>query len=392
MPSSKTSATKVSSRRLRLQVLSQILDVRADSPVVLHVLGFQFRHFVAPPGVGPASHRVVLQLAGPSPALSVNRLRRELPRNSTGTRHALAMVFEAILDSLRGQLLFHAGVVSAGNRGMLICGPPGFGKTSLVLELADRGFGFLSDDYAPVALDSGWVSPFPRSLGIVAASRIAVRRLRGVPRSHRLLHDDKWLVDPEGIPGLRLGGPCRPEVVLLLGPCESLEASSAGRYEIAVSPDRVEELHQILSEASVRPQRRSAGSRGRVYRFSLPRGMNLAVRLQEWAYANRSSVYSLTRLFPRAGAFRPPLRVHPVSGKDGLIEVLSDLQNRRPASEGSGQPGGSPARLLMQSASLLGRASFYRFEGGDLASRAEAAAGILRSEPAVPRGRDDSAG
>ena len=366
--------------------------MRADSAAVLRVLGFQFRHFLAPPGAAPASHRVTLRLSGRSPALSVNGLRRPIPRDSVSVRHALALVFEAVLDSVRGQLLFHAGVISAGERGMLICGPPGFGKTSLVLRLVQAGFGFLSDDYAPVALESGWVSPFPRSLGIVAASRKARRLPQEVPRSHRLLHDDKWLVDPEGIPGLRLAGPCRPEVVLLLGPPEREVGSGANRYEISVAPDRVEDLLQRLPEITLRPQRRVAGSRGKVFRFMLPPGMDLSARLQTWAHANRPSIYSLRRLFHRTGVFRPPLRVNPVAPRDGLIEVLGDLQNRRPGSVGSGPSGASASQLLMQTAALLGRASFYRFLGGSLASRAEAAAAILRSDRIGQRGRDDRAG
>src|SRR5262245_4015926 len=74
LPPSTVSARKGSSSSLRLQVLSEILEVRVDSAAVLRVFGFQFRHFMAPPGAGPASHQVILRLSGRSPALSVNGL------------------------------------------------------------------------------------------------------------------------------------------------------------------------------------------------------------------------------------------------------------------------------------------------------------------------------
>ena len=354
------------------------MELRADRSEVLRVLRFQFRHFLASPQAGPPSYRVALRLAGPRAALQVDGLSRTLPDGARATRHGLTLIFESMLDCVPDHLFFHAGVISSGDRGMLICGPPGFGKTSLVLELSRRGFGFLSDDYAPLALSGGLVAPFPRSVGIVAASRKATRGLQGVSPRNRLLYDGKWLLDPEGIPGLHLAGSCRPEVVLLLGPAAEAPGKTAPRYEISVDRERADELRRTLGEIPLR-HRRGAGSPGeRVFRFSLPQGKELSSQLEAWVYANRPFVFSMTRLFQRTGAFRPPLRIHPVAPRDGLLEMLGDLQNRRPASEGPGKARGSPARLLLQAAALLGRASFYRFEGGSLRARTEAAAEILR--------------
>jgi hypothetical protein len=375
---SKAFATRASSNRLRLTLLSQSLEVGADRAEILKVLGFQFRHFRSTTaGRRPPDHRIILRLEKRRPGLTVDGVHRAIPPEALQVRHGMSLVLEAMLDGIRSHLLFHAGVVSRGQRGLLICGPAGFGKTSLILELALRGFGFLSDDYAPVALDSGLVAPFPRSMGIVASPRNAAGRLRRVPRSKRLLFDGKWLVDPTGLPGLRLAGPCRPDLVLLLGPATRSRHAAASLYEISITPDRVEELRRRFPEIPFLKRRSSRPPLGAVFRFHLPKEAGCSTRLEQWAYANRASVFSLTRLFSRSGAFRPPLRIQRVAPRDGLIETLGDLQNRRPVPDSQGQGSASPALLLLQAASLLGRCEFYRFEGGNLQARAEAAAELL---------------
>ena len=377
MPHSKAFARKDSSGSLRLRLLSQDLHLRADSPEVLRVLKFQFRHFQAKRMKGSASHRLHLKLKGRNPFFSFDRRRLSIPPQAAKPSQGLALIVESLLDSIEGQLLFHAGVISSGSRGMLVCGPPGFGKTSLVLGLARRGFGFLSDDYAPIAVDTGLISPFPRSLGLVASSSNTRSQLPSIDPFHRLLHQRKWLVDPEGIPGLRLAGSCRPEIVLLLGPLERSDTQRRLRYEISLDRDRLEALRAAFPEVRFRALARRIYPSALTFRFALPAGGGLTLRLQQWSQVHRSAIYALIRIFPRSGVFRPPVRVLPVSPKEGLIEVLGDLQNRRLGSGSFGALQGSPARLLMQSAALLGKASFYRFEGGTLAERTEAAARIL---------------
>lgn len=51
----------------------------------------------------------------------------------------------------------HAGCVAIGDRGVLICGPSGSGKSDLAIRLIDRGARLVSDDYTIVRADSGRV-------------------------------------------------------------------------------------------------------------------------------------------------------------------------------------------------------------------------------------------
>lgn len=62
-----------------------------------------------------------------------------------------------------GLIQVHAGAVAINGAGVLICGPPGSGKTSLVVGLAGHGASVLSDEVG--LLKTGVSTPHPRLVG-----------------------------------------------------------------------------------------------------------------------------------------------------------------------------------------------------------------------------------
>jgi hypothetical protein len=84
-----------------------------------------------------------------------------------------------------GVALFHAGSVTIGERGLLIIGPKGSGKTTLSLALAARGHGFLGDEIAALRLATSELLPLRRSTSIrpgVRAPRVdAALRAAAIP-------------------------------------------------------------------------------------------------------------------------------------------------------------------------------------------------------------------
>jgi hypothetical protein len=106
------------------------------------------------------------------------------------------------------------------------------------------------------------------------------------------------------------------------------------------------------------------------FRFSLSPRRGLAGTLQDWTWRHREAVFSLVRIYPRGADFRPPARLTPIPGTEGLIEMLADLQNRRPIDQGAAARR-SPGRLLVEAAGLLGQVPFYRLQGGTIDQRVE---------------------
>jgi hypothetical protein len=62
--------------------------------------------------------------------------------------------------------MFHAGSVAIGERGVLLVGNKGSGKTTLSLTLASRGHGFLGDEMAALRLSSMELVPVRRAVSI----------------------------------------------------------------------------------------------------------------------------------------------------------------------------------------------------------------------------------
>ena len=373
---SRRSAPSSSSSSLHLRLLSRFLEILSDDPAVTEILRFQYRHFLAHGPIRRPHRRIHLKLRIPRPVLRVGSKRLLLPRDCS-SGHALSLVLESLIDTIPEHLVFHAGAVSHAGRGLLVCGPPGFGKTSLVLELARRGCGFLSDDYAPIALREGHLHPFPRSVGIVAESPAARTLLPGLVRDARFRLNGKWLVDPAALPGLRLAGFCRPAAVVLLGPASPGDAALL-HYDVEIERGLAASLRAHLAGARFRAARRSPPGRQR-FRLTLSPGRTLSGRLQQWLARHRARVFTMERVYRKAGAFRSRLELCPVPAGEGLVEVLSDLHNRRPGSEVLAKGGMSPGSLLLASARVLGEVRFVRLSGGTPSRRAAAAMEILRS-------------
>lgn len=64
----------------------------------------------------------------------------------------------------------HAAALARGERGLILVGDSGAGKTTLTFELAARGFEYLTDDLVVLG-DGGRLSPFPKPLGIKEPER-----------------------------------------------------------------------------------------------------------------------------------------------------------------------------------------------------------------------------
>ncbi len=66
----------------------------------------------------------------------------------------------------RRHLLLHAAVVERDGRAVIMSGISGAGKSTLALLLAQRGWRFLSDEFALIEPASGMVVPFPRPVSL----------------------------------------------------------------------------------------------------------------------------------------------------------------------------------------------------------------------------------
>jgi len=76
-----------------------------------------------------------------------------------------------LADRSEGGLLFHAGGLCRQEKGLLLPGTMGAGKTTLVAWLLNQGFDYLTDELVFVPQGTGTIQPFPRPLNLKRPTR-----------------------------------------------------------------------------------------------------------------------------------------------------------------------------------------------------------------------------
>lgn len=124
------------------------------------------------------------------------------------------------LQSATGVVAIHAALVEKAGARVLLVGASGAGKTTLCLELLDRGWRYGSDDVAPVVAGDGRVVAFPRAL--------AVRETQVWDRYVGSWKPPRWVPRPvadfqlpPSIFALMRRVPCRPTHLFFIDPDHS---------------------------------------------------------------------------------------------------------------------------------------------------------------------------
>lgn len=117
---------------------------------------------------------------------------------------------------------------------MLLLGPPGCGKSDLLLRLIDRGFALVADDR--VEIDAGLASPVPGFEGLVEMRGLGILRLpcrtgvRLVLACEIMQHPPR-LPEPElhrlGVPLLRLDARAPSAPLLVMHALDCVEGRTA---------------------------------------------------------------------------------------------------------------------------------------------------------------------
>lgn len=254
--------------RITLETPDDELNSPADFLLGLGTPDFPFTLLPSPP---PWTRVAIAGEAEPFFALNGSDCRVRL---TSGWRKAVALLLlHRLMRVRRDAIFFHAASVSIAERGILLVGPKGAGKSTLALALAARGHGLLSDEHACYRPCSREILPFRRPVGIKPGPRAtaverALERLGSSPERDGMMRMDADRLFP--------GSPCAPAplaaVVFLdgIGADTRLDRIEPGREELgrlqvvasslvnAPRTRRVFELAQLL--ASSRVFRLRAGS------------------------------------------------------------------------------------------------------------------------------------
>lgn len=118
----------------------------------------------------------------------------------------LAEVNRALIDTLVGSVGFHAGAVEFPEGVVVFPGHSDAGKSTLVLQLVQRGHGYLTDELAALSLDDRRVMSFPKSVCVDPGAQSLFPEL--APQAQR--DWSTWHVDLERIASANLGAAGEP--------------------------------------------------------------------------------------------------------------------------------------------------------------------------------------
>jgi hypothetical protein len=298
-----------------------------------------------------------------------------------------AMLFpaacERILDRVAAHttryIMVHAGAVSWQGAAIVIPGYSYHGKTTLILELVRRGFGFLSDEIAALDRTSGRVDPFPRrprvwprTLALLDAAGIDGDPADLVPGP-----GGKVVLDVERLrPGAISGSAPLAHIVTLWNPAN--DANPIDRPERTwhlvldrLPADLVTQIAAVPAVRSVAPVH-EAPARS-VLRVVIRRGEGrLALdRIAELAQAAGAAVIDEVKGGQWAPDFETEPVLEPTSAVDAAVELARHFRGGPDSRLLKGPDAIGPSRLFLELASLAGRVTSFRLRVGRLDAMAD---------------------
>ena len=181
-----------------------------------------------------------------------------------------------VLDQVGSCAVLHgAALVDRRGDAFLVAAPAGHGKTSLTLELVSRGYTMLSDDYAPLDLETACVHPYPRTVAVLPdgdapipeAFRSASRDPQAVRLFEKVLVDVGHLLGEERL--ARQPAPLR-RVLLLSGYGDDAPGAASTWLQVATESKRADRLEAGMRGIDgVEILERSEVSHLRVWRLRL---------------------------------------------------------------------------------------------------------------------------
>lgn len=111
--------------------------------------------------------------------------------------YVMEAVMTGLIEDVSNSVVLHAGAVALREHAVVIAGPTGAGKSSLVAWLINRGFQYLTDEIVVAHKDLS-ISPFSRALVIKPGSYAPVRELPHFASAASIPAGNTFLVRPDG--------------------------------------------------------------------------------------------------------------------------------------------------------------------------------------------------
>ena len=186
-------------KEIELQIFDQLARISADDPTILGKISACFSAFLRPIRDldGTVIDLTILsRLTGSEWSVSHGG-NSVICRELAELLYVVEKTLTTELQHRRPELFFlHAAAVSANGRCVVISGDSGAGKSTLCWDLCHAGFKYMSDELAPINLDTMQVAAYPHA---ICLKRITAH-MPGLPietiRTESTMH-----IPAEAVPG-----------------------------------------------------------------------------------------------------------------------------------------------------------------------------------------------
>jgi hypothetical protein len=193
--------------------------------------------------VSPATHEFILRSHTNSEMMSVSLYRdgRAILRRIPPGLAIARLVWEVncgVVEETRDRLLLHAAAAARDGKIVLLAGPEGSGKSTLVTALVHSGLQYVTDETVAVDVPGATIVPYPKPIALDRSSLEALDGEPSVARSPLEEGSGQRLVPAQAIRGdaiAQRGGVARLLVLPSYRPGHQTAAHSLPRSEAAVA-------------------------------------------------------------------------------------------------------------------------------------------------------------
>ena len=337
------------------QILDIPVTIKSDSSYLLDLIDLDYSSFKAEESELSTDKRWAVNYRGKdnAPFLSINDCHYPLSGHPAKEHYAYQGILKNLFSKIEEFILLHAGVAADERGAVIISGPPGSGKTTIIQELLKKGFSFFSDDFCPIHKETGLVHPFPRTLWASPCGTEAGAELT----EKRSIREKKIPLKASGLPSLFQDQPARLKCLIYL------DTGSANKetctLKIGLKKGKESLIHEIRNIAGIAIKRldREHSEWEISYRFK--KGLTRKVR--DVIDRHSKDIWNAYRTYPHSPGFDKEPSLIRCSSHEAAKYLMAEMKDDLPETVT-----GTAARRFMMISGFLDSVPCYRLSVGRL--------------------------